>query len=280
MTPEEAERAHLRGPEGDPEQQGHRRMQELRKIGREYPFICPVDFKPHRGSPPGEDPNMDPTFVANHREDDGADIPEDVRTRIFEPFFTTKPQGVGTGLGLDISWRIVVNKHHGHIEVESAGEGKGTEFKICLPISLRETPDAEDQPLDASPVTNNPQRILVVDDNEPAAQMLALLITMSGHQVRTASDGEEALQQAAEFRPNVVIMDLGMPNMNGYEAARHLRQRWGQSIKLIALTGWGQEEDKRRTHEAGFNHHLVKPVTSGDLQVLDADYDLRVKRQR
>ena len=72
MTPEEAERAHLRGPEGDPAQQGHRRMQELRKIGREFPFICPVDFKPHRGSPPGEDPNRDPEFIATHREDDGA----------------------------------------------------------------------------------------------------------------------------------------------------------------------------------------------------------------
>ncbi|MCV0402093.1 MAG: hypothetical protein K5924_00120 [Chloroflexi bacterium] len=72
MTPEEAEKAHLRGPEGDPEQRGHRRMQELRKIGREYPFICPVDFKPHKGSPIGEDPNLDPTFVATHREDDGA----------------------------------------------------------------------------------------------------------------------------------------------------------------------------------------------------------------
>jgi hypothetical protein len=72
MTAEEAERAHLRGPAGDPEQQGHRRMQELRKVGREYPFICPVDFKPHRGSPPGQDPNLDPDFIANHREDDGA----------------------------------------------------------------------------------------------------------------------------------------------------------------------------------------------------------------
>ena len=110
-------------------------------------------------------------------------------------------------------------------------------------------------------------RVLVVDDNRAAAEMMTLVVRMLGNEVRTASDGQEAIELAAEFLPEVILMDLGMPRMNGFEAARTIRkQGWGQTMKLVALTGWGQETDKQRTKEAGFDHHLVKPAEPAELQ--------------
>ena len=114
-------------------------------------------------------------------------------------------------------------------------------------------------------------RVLVVDDNQAAAKMLSMVVNLMGNQVRVASDGLEAIEIAEEFRPDVMVMDIGMPRMNGNEAARHIRrQSWGQDILLIALTGWGQEEDKRQTKEAGFDHHLVKPADPAELRRLIA----------
>ena len=108
-----------------------------------------------------------------------------------------------------------------------------------------------------------------MDDNKAAADMLCLVVKMLGNEVRTANDGQEAIGVAEDFQPDVVLMDLGMPRMNGYEAARHIRkQPWGQNMMLIALTGWGQEEDRQRTKEAGFDYHLVKPVSLDALQGL------------
>jgi CheY-like chemotaxis protein len=112
----------------------------------------------------------------------------------------------------------------------------------------------------------------VADDNENAARILAMLLTALGNDVRLAYDGQAALELAAEFRPDVVLLDLGMPKLDGYETARRLREEpWGKAMVLAALTGWGQEEDKRRTKEAGFNHHFVKPVEARVLQQLLAD---------
>ncbi|MGI8672343.1 MAG: response regulator [Luteitalea sp.] len=105
------------------------------------------------------------------------------------------------------------------------------------------------------------KRVLVVDDNADSAESLSLLLELMGHEVRTAHDGEQALAEADAFRPELVLMDIGMPRMDGYEAARRLRQSpWAQDVVLVALTGWGQDEDKRRSEAAGFNHHLIKPV--------------------
>ena len=116
------------------------------------------------------------------------------------------------------------------------------------------------------------RRVLVVDDNEAAADMLAMMVQMLGHDVRTASDGQQALQVGEEFQPDVVLMDLRMPRMNGYEAATRMRATsWGKAAALIALTGWGQEEAKQRTEEAGFDHHLVKPANPDALQAILAD---------
>src|SRR5262249_41869543 len=112
-------------------------------------------------------------------------------------------------------------------------------------------------------------RVLVVDDNRDAAQSLAMLLRVMGREVRVAYDGLEALEAAATFRPDAVLLDLGMPKLNGYDTARRLRQQpWAQGLMLIALTGWGQEDDKRRSQEAGFDHHLVKPVDPEDLERL------------
>ena len=113
------------------------------------------------------------------------------------------------------------------------------------------------------------KRVLVVDDNADSAESLSLLLELMGHTVRTAHDGEEALAEAESFRPELVLMDIGMPRMDGYEAARRLRQApWAEGVVLVALTGWGQDEDKRRSEEAGFNHHLIKPVDPAALEAL------------
>lgn len=121
--------------------------------------------------------------------------------------------------------------------------------------------------------TDSPERtklrVLIVDDNKAAATMLKMVVKMLGNEAETAGDGEEAIATAAEFAPHIVLMDLGMPKMNGYEAARHIRQQpWGQKMLLVALTGWGQDEDRQRTAAAGFDHHLVKPAEPNDLQQL------------
>jgi CheY-like chemotaxis protein len=111
------------------------------------------------------------------------------------------------------------------------------------------------------------KRVLVVDDNADSAESLSLLLELMGHTVRTAHDGQEALEQAEAFRPELVLMDIGMPRMDGYEAARRLRQLpWASGVVIVALTGWGQDEDKRRSEEAGFNRHLIKPVDPAALE--------------
>lgn len=131
--------------------------------------------------------------------------------------------------------------------------------------------DGANQPSEITPGAPPPikLRVLIVDDNKAAAMMLKMVVKMLGNEAETAGDGEEAIAVAAEFAPHIVLMDLGMPKMNGYEAARHIRQQpWGKKMLLVALTGWGQDEDRQRTAEAGFDHHLVKPAEPNDLQQL------------
>ena len=113
------------------------------------------------------------------------------------------------------------------------------------------------------------RRVLVVDDNRDAASSLAMMLTIMGYETRTARDGLEALDVAAEFHPRVILLDIGMPRLNGYDAARRIRQEaWGENVMLVALTGWGQDEDRRRSEEAGFDDHLVKPVDRAVLEKL------------
>jgi PAS domain S-box-containing protein len=197
--------------------------------------------------------------------DPGIGIPAHMLESIFEIFTQVdrsleKSHG-GLGIGLSLVKRLVA-LHGGSVEAHSDGPGRGSEFIVRLPVVLppREEEDAGVIAGDAA-ISAVRCRILVADDNEDAATSLATLLGMFGHDIRTANDGAEAVEVAAEFKPQVILLDIGMPKLNGYDACRRVRaEPWGQDALMIALTGWGQEEDKRRSREAGFDHHLVKPV--------------------
>ncbi len=206
-------------------------------------------------------------------KDTGVGIPEEMQERIFDMFAQiNQPLEQGhTGLGIGLTLvKSLVEMHGGRVEVFSAGTNLGSEFRVWLPIAS-DTPARPSVTLAQGDAINFARhyRILIVDDNQAAVQMLTLVLQTQGHNVRTAGDGLEALAVAENFQPQVVLMDLGMPRLNGYETALRMRKQvWGQEAVIIALTGWGQEEDKRRTQQAGFDHHLVKPVEPATLKAL------------
>jgi PAS domain S-box-containing protein len=172
----------------------------------------------------------------------------------------------GLGIGLTLVKRLV-EMHGGRVEVRSGGKNLGTEFRVHLPMLPEAPVDAHVTSHDAAEQPGVKQRILVVDDNVDALESLGRLVTLMGNEVRSAKDGLEAIEIARLFHPDIVLMDLGMPNVDGYEAARRIRREpWGQAIVLVATTGWGQEDDRRRTAEAGFDKHLVKPVSMSALR--------------
>jgi signal transduction histidine kinase len=185
---------------------------------------------------------------------------------IFDMFSQVEPalsrsQG-GLGIGLSLVKKLV-EMHGGSIVAHSDGTGRGSEFRVRLPV-LDVAPQPAPSPAQADSETrwrSPKRRLLVVDDNVDAATSLSFLLGRLGHDVSTAYDGLEAVQAAAAFRSDIVLLDIGLPKMNGYEAAREIRrQPGGNNVILIALTGWGHEEDKRRAVEAGFDHHITKPV--------------------
>jgi CheY-like chemotaxis protein len=160
--------------------------------------------------------------------------------------------------------------HGGSVEAKSRGRNLGTTFVVRLP-ALAEPPTAVNGvPLDSHFVPSAmKRRILVVDDNSDALESLSRMVAHMGNEVRQARDGLEALEIARTFQPDIVLMDLGMPNLNGYDAARRMRQEpWGRELSLVATTGWGQDDDRRRSAEAGFDRHLVKPVDMAALREL------------
>ena len=164
--------------------------------------------------------------------------------------------------------RGLAELHGGGISAHSAGPGRGSEFVLRLPLAPHPTrvPDSE-RP--ASAPATPALRVLVVDDNRDAAESLAMVLRLTGHEVALAHDGPGALDAAGSFMPDVVLLDIGMPGMNGYEVARRLRARpEGRRLVLAALTGWGQREDKERALEAGFDHHLTKPVDPQQLEAV------------
>jgi PAS domain S-box-containing protein len=204
-------------------------------------------------------------------KDTGIGIDADHLPHIFEMFTQAdrsleKAQG-GLGIGLTLVKRIV-EMHGGRVEAKSDGQGRGSEFTVRLPVMVKASgpqPTERDGPM----ALKSSLRILIVDDNRDGADSLAMMLKMMGNDTRTAYDGQEAVQAAGEFRPDVVLLDIGLPKLNGYEACRRIReQAWGKSTILIAVTGWGQEEDRRRSHEAGFDHHMVKPVDTQALMKL------------
>jgi CheY-like chemotaxis protein len=168
----------------------------------------------------------------------------------------------GLGIGLALA-KGLVELHGGRVEALSAGPGKGSEFVVSLPPSVLPKSatvlgQVSDYGSNASRIT---RRVLIADDNHDGAETLAMILEMFGHEVHVAHSGEEALEVGARCRPDIGILDIGMPDLSGYEVAKRIRhEAWGAKITLIAVTGWGQENDKRMAHAAGFDHHLTKPV--------------------
>jgi CheY-like chemotaxis protein len=173
---------------------------------------------------------------------------------------TTQQGRGGLGVGLALV-RNLVTIHGGSVEAYSAGSGAGSEFVVRLPLAA--APMASAVPLSPqAPHEVVRKRIIVVDDNDDQVQSLAMLLTMMGHTVKIATSGHEAIEKAIEFRPDVMLIDLGMPGMEGDEVARRLRARpETEHVFLVAQTGWGGDTDRLRSKEAGFDDHLVKPVT-------------------
>jgi PAS domain S-box-containing protein len=200
--------------------------------------------------------------VAVSVEDDGIGFPPEVANRLFRPFsqLTSAHERSHGGLGIGLSLvQGIVELHGGSVEARSAGPGKGSQFVVRLPLAA-----AEAQPAEASRApagrSSGGVRVLVADDNRDAADSLQRILAIFGHEVRVAYDGTAAMRLADEFRPRVAVLDIGMPGANGFEVARTLRERHGRETTLIALTGWGQEGDRRRALEAGFDYHLTKPI--------------------
>jgi CheY-like chemotaxis protein len=206
--------------------------------------------------------------------DTGIGIAAEHLPRLFEMFSQMTPalersQG-GLGIGLALV-KGLVELHGGTVEAHSGGVGLGSEFIVHLSLV-----DGPEQQASREQVESGKEalcglkcRILVVDDNQDAANSLAMLLRLRGHDIEMAHDGLEAVQAAADFRPEVVVLDIGLPKMDGYEVARRIReQAWAKSTVLIALTGWEQKEDKRLAMETGFDHHLTKPVEPADLEKL------------
>jgi signal transduction histidine kinase/CheY-like chemotaxis protein len=212
-----------------------------------------------------------PGAVVVRVRDDGVGIPADVLPRVFELFTQgdrspARSEG-GLGIGLTLV-KTLVELHGGSVEARSEGPGKGSQFVVRLPVPEPQSP-GESGAKPAGPTPVSPRRVLVVDDNVDAAESLAMLLRVERHEVYTAHDGSTALAAAAAFRPEIVLLDIGLPRMDGYEVARRLRGQDGfQKTLLVALTGYGQEEDRRRAAAAGFDAYLVKPADPAALHEL------------
>jgi CheY-like chemotaxis protein len=197
--------------------------------------------------------------------DNGIGIPADLSPKIFEMFTQANHKNArqhgGLGIGLALVKRLV-EMHEGEVSAGANPAGQGSEFRVRLPVIAAARPfeAASDGPtISANP--SAPLRILVVDDNRDSVETLQLLLQLFGNDVSAAYDGEEALSMAIELKPDVVLLDIGLPKLNGYDVARQIRlEPWGSTATLVAITGWGQAEDKDLSREAGFDHHLVKPV--------------------
>jgi len=206
-------------------------------------------------------------------QDNGQGLSPQSLRNVFEMFYQAgESPGVnntGLGIGLTLAKKLV-GMHGGVISAASAGAGMGSTFTVRLPLTREEVAASAPAPRDAPAGSARPHRVLIVDDNADAAETLSLLMkSLDGGEVRTASNGPDALEAAATLHPDVVLLDLSMPGMDGYELARRMRaESWGKQALLVALTGWGQDQHRRRSHEAGFDRHMIKPANAEALRAV------------
>ncbi len=201
--------------------------------------------------------------------DNGVGFPPAMARHIFEPFAQVGAEGQpsgGLGIGLSLV-RGIVTLHGGTVSAASEGPGKGSRFEVRLPLAA-DGKLSEPRPRAAQPGARSGLRVVVADDNRDAADTLCRILTLYGYEARPAYDGGSAVEVCESFRPEVAVLDIGMPGQSGYDVARRLRARRGKDLKLIALTGWGAEADVQRAREAGFDHHLTKPVDPARLSEL------------
>src|SRR5690606_6468096 len=199
----------------------------------------------------------------------GIGIAPEMLPRVFDLFTQAAPgrnesQG-GLGIGLSLVKKLV-EMHGGTVSADSAGPGRGSTFSVCLPIAPMEDASGTEQQATGFTPDLGGKRVLVVDDNRDAAEILSMLLEAYGHSTALAHNGASALDMAHRFNPDLVLLDIGLPDMDGYAVARAMRADPAlQHVVIIALTGWGSEEDRRRSREAGFDLHLIKPVASETL---------------
>ncbi len=207
--------------------------------------------------------------------DNGIGIAADQLPRLFDMFAQVdtsleRSRG-GLGIGLTLV-KTLAEMHEGSVEARSEGLGRGSEFVVRLPVLKDAAPSVPQEEITAPAMAG--RRILIVDDNQDGAESLAMLLDLCGHETHQAHDGLGALDAAERLRPDVVLLDIGLPRLNGYEVCRRIRQEpWGRHMVLVALTGWGQEDDRHRSREAGFNAHVVKPVDHNELMKLIASLE-------
>lgn len=206
-------------------------------------------------------------------QDNGIGLAAESMPGLFEIFSQVdrsleRAQG-GLGIGLALV-KGLTEAHGGSVEVRSDGVGRGSTFIVRLPVTERKPPAGRPQADATQPAAQG--RILVVDDNRDGAASLAMLLTVMGNDTRIAHDGLEGVDLAEAFRPDLIVLDIGLPKLNGYDACRRIREKpWAKDTLIVAATGWGQDDDRRRSKEAGFDHHLVKPVDAAELNRLLAE---------
>jgi CheY-like chemotaxis protein len=205
--------------------------------------------------------------------DNGLGVPAEALPKLFQMFSQVdrnmeRAQG-GLGIGLTLVRRLV-EMHGGTVAAHSEGPGKGSDFVVRLPVLKHDGATSQRPAKDSGPAAAPPKRrILIVDDNHDSAMSLGMMLDLMGNETRIAHDGLAAVETAEQFRPDIILLDIGLPKLNGYDACRRIRgQPWSKGMVIVALTGWGQEEDRRRSREAGFDHHLVKPVEIAALQAI------------
>ena len=207
--------------------------------------------------------------------DNGIGIAPEQLPRVFEMFtqVDTSLERSHDGLGIGLTLvKTLVEMHGGTVEARSDGPGRGSEFVVRLPMAANEARPASAAAVPRTPAATG-RRVLSSTTTRTARSRLAMMLRIGGHETQTAHDGLQAIAAAERFRPDAMLLDIGLPSLNGYEVCRRIRQQpWGKDLLLVAVTGWGQEEDRQRSNEAGFDTHVVKPVKPAAILQLLASF--------